>query len=433
MAFNDTYRESIQDKHIGNVGFSSTAKGVTNEQFVTKNPHQVTSDQVPVTNVFETYGPLVASGIAAGDVEEHVVKLTADPTVNGNKAWEAYEDNCTTTGHSARGHVRLDQWLRYGGTQYKLRLFEDDGTGNNYDSGKEILPSDTNFNWEYDASAGIVYFDTDPSSTKTLPLWGVLYTYTGDYVSDVIDTLSSGTVSDSFAHMTDGVHTADASGADTFTFTGGGGTTVVVDPVTKSVTISGTNAEEMKDVNLSYNGGSGYWEYSGSFTSVPSDLQIFVNGNKNKNDSEYYTASVNAGVLRVQFAYHVGTDEWVNAVYNSTVSTGSGGGGDTGSGLEDWKEIKANYTATSGDRLIVNTASDGSNGTAFTVTLPASPSISDSVDFIDGGGACGTTNVTIARNGEVIMGSASNLVIDTDSATFALVYYNTTHGWRVVD
>lgn len=243
--------------------------------------------------------------------------------------------------------------------------------------------------------------------------------------------VASGIVSDSFVYMTDGSNTATASGLDTFTFVGSGGTTVVIDPVSKSITISGTQSEEMKDVTLAYNGTSGYWEYDGGFTQVPTDLQIFVNGNKNKaNDTDYYTASVSAGVLQVSFAYHVGTDEWVNAVYNNTLSTGSGG---TGTGLEDWKEITSNYTSSSGDRLIVNTSSDGSNGTAFTVTLPSSPSISNTVSFVDGGGACGTTNVTVDRNGEHIMDAASNLVIDTDNASFDLVYYNTSHGWRVVD
>jgi len=191
MAFNDTYRESIQSKHLSNVGFTSTAKGVTNEAFALKNPHQVLAAQIPVDDVVSDHGPLTASGVAAGLVEQHTVKLTADPTVNGNKAWVAYEDNCTETGHSARGHVRIDQWMRYAETQYKLRLFEDNGTGTGYDSGKEILPSEVSFNWEYDASAGVVYFDEDPSSNgKTLPLWGIIFKYVGDSVADSLATLS---------------------------------------------------------------------------------------------------------------------------------------------------------------------------------------------------------------------------------------------------
>ena len=196
MAFNDTYRESIQSKHLSNVGFTSTAKGVTNEAYALKNPHQVLATQIPTTDIVTEYGPLTASGVASGDVEEHVVKLTADPTVNNNKAWIAYEDNCQTTGHSARGHIRIDQWMRYAETQYKLRLFEDNGTGTGYDSNKEILPSEPSFNWEYDASAGIVYFDEDPSDNgKTLPLWGVFYVYVGDTVADSLASVS-GTLGD---------------------------------------------------------------------------------------------------------------------------------------------------------------------------------------------------------------------------------------------
>lgn len=192
MAFNDTYRESIQTKHLANVGFTSTAKGVTNEAFALVNPHQVLASQIPSIDVVGTYGPLVADGISAGLVEKHTVKLTADPTVNNNKAWVATEDNCTEAGHSARGALRLGQWMRYAGTQYKLRLYEDTGA-NAPDYTAEILPSEVSFNWEYDASAGVVYFDADPSGfSKTLPLWGELFTYTGESVADSLSTTTSG-------------------------------------------------------------------------------------------------------------------------------------------------------------------------------------------------------------------------------------------------
>ena len=110
MAFHETYRESIQTKHLSNVGFTSTAKGVTNEGLATRNPHQLLATQIPTVDVITTYGIYTASGIAAGAVEEHIVKLTADPTVNGNKNWVAYETDCTTSCQSARGAVHLNQW-----------------------------------------------------------------------------------------------------------------------------------------------------------------------------------------------------------------------------------------------------------------------------------------------------------------------------------
>jgi hypothetical protein len=175
MAFDDTYRESIQSKHIANVGFTSTAKGITNEGFGLENPHQIIASQIPATDVVGTYGPLTASGIAAGLVQEHsLITLTEDTTVNNKKAW-----------YAEVGGERVTRMMRYAGTQYKLRLYANDGT-------TEILPSETNFNWEYDASVGVVYFDSDPSAHYTTPLKATFYTYIGDTVADGLGTVSSG-------------------------------------------------------------------------------------------------------------------------------------------------------------------------------------------------------------------------------------------------
>jgi hypothetical protein len=230
MAFNDTYRESIQTKHIGNVGFTSTAKGVTNEAYALVNPHQVLASQIPAVDVVGTYGALTADGISAGVVEEHIVKLTADPTVNGNKAWIATENNCTTAGHSSRGSIRLNQWMRVAETQYKLRLYEDTGS-NAPDYTSEILPSEVAFNWEYDPSAGVVYFDDDPSSNgKTTPLWGVFYTYVGDMVEDSLGSTASG-VGDLTAFFED---TDEPTG-----FVNRTSSTLTFDDATRTVTLSG--------------------------------------------------------------------------------------------------------------------------------------------------------------------------------------------------
>ena len=210
MAFSDTYRESIQTKHLANVGFTSTAKGVTNEAFALVNPHQVLASQIPSIDVLGTYGALVVDGINAGLVEKHTVKLTADPTVNNNKAWIATEDNCTEAGHSTRGALRLGQWMRYAGTQYKLRLYEDTGS-NTPDYTSEVLPSETSFNWEYDASAGAIYFDADPSGfSKTLPLWGEFYTYIGYSVAESLDATTSG-IGDLIEGKSDIGHDHDSS------------------------------------------------------------------------------------------------------------------------------------------------------------------------------------------------------------------------------
>jgi hypothetical protein len=420
MAFSDTYRESIQSKHLSNVGFTSTAKGASNESFALKNPHQILANQIPAIDVVATYGPLVADGIAAGLVEKHTIKLTADPTVNGNKAWVGYESDCIETGHSARGAIRIDMWMRYAETQYKLRVFADNGAGTGPNYSSEILASETAFNWEYDASAGTVYFDADPTGLGyTGPLWGEIYKYTGEFLSDKIDTTVSGG-GKSFLYMTDGVNIAEAeSSGDTLTFQAAGGLNVTVDSVGKIVTISGAASIQHADVDMTYN--SGVWEYDGDFATVPADIEVYYNGVKSKDSVDYYTAAVTAGVLQVTFTFDTYSDDWVNVEWNSTYAA-------TG-GLKVWVEKLANYTALPYDRIVVNTQAVA----AYAIKLPASPVFGETVSIFDGGGNCSTVNVTIDRNGKPIMGLAQDLLIDVDNASFELVYYNDTYGWRIVE
>ena len=90
------------------------------------------------------------------------------------------------------------------------------------------------------------------------------------------------------------------------------------------------------------------------------------------------------------------------------------------------------YTAVDGDQLLVNTSSSGLNS-SVTITLPASPSIGNEVHFIDSGNFFASNNLTIARNGSNILGSASNLVVNTNSSAFTLVFVNTARGWIYKD
>ena len=87
----------------------------------------------------------------------------------------------------------------------------------------------------------------------------------------------------------------------------------------------------------------------------------------------------------------------------------------------------AAYTAVAGDKLIVDTS------TAVTVTLPATAALGDEIRIIDGTGSASTYNITVARNGHNIEGSASDLTVDVDRAAFGLVYYNATQGWIMME
>jgi len=84
----------------------------------------------------------------------------------------------------------------------------------------------------------------------------------------------------------------------------------------------------------------------------------------------------------------------------------------------------ANYTTKNLEGVLANT-----NGGAFTVTLPASPSVGDQVVIADAGGAFGTNNCIAGRNGSTIEGAASDLNLNIDGVSVQFVYSGTT--WEV--
>jgi hypothetical protein len=94
-----------------------------------------------------------------------------------------------------------------------------------------------------------------------------------------------------------------------------------------------------------------------------------------------------------------------------------------------WDEVTgATYTASSGENIMVNTQSN-----AITVTLPAAPTIGDTIRFIDATSNFDTNALTIDRNGNNIMGAASDLTVNTRNAGLGLVYFNATYGWRLIE
>ena len=92
----------------------------------------------------------------------------------------------------------------------------------------------------------------------------------------------------------------------------------------------------------------------------------------------------------------------------------------------------ATYTTVNGDQVLIDT-SGGGIGTAITINLPASPAIGNEVTFIDSGNNLASNNLTIGRNGQPILGSASNLVVSANGSAFTLVYVNATRGWVYKD
>ncbi len=95
----------------------------------------------------------------------------------------------------------------------------------------------------------------------------------------------------------------------------------------------------------------------------------------------------------------------------------------------NWRAITAAETIQAGAQILANT-----NGAAFTVTLPASPSTGDTVNFIDQGYDFNSNALTIGRNSSNIANAASDLVVNTQGAAFGLVYSgDATTGWTYTE
>lgn len=82
------------------------------------------------------------------------------------------------------------------------------------------------------------------------------------------------------------------------------------------------------------------------------------------------------------------------------------------------------YTAVNGDQILANTTTN-----PITINLKASPSTGDEITIIDARGTFGSNNLTIARNGSNIVGSASNVTLSTNFQAVTLVYVDSTTGW----
>ena len=86
-----------------------------------------------------------------------------------------------------------------------------------------------------------------------------------------------------------------------------------------------------------------------------------------------------------------------------------------------WLVKTSAYTALSGDQIVVN------SGSAVTITLPASPSVGDTVILKNVGAGL----VTIARNGSNIEGSAQDGTLASTSA-MQTVFVSSSLGWKEI-
>jgi len=95
------------------------------------------------------------------------------------------------------------------------------------------------------------------------------------------------------------------------------------------------------------------------------------------------------------------------------------------SGLISWQSVQTTgFTAVAGRGYPCNTTS-----AAFTVTLPATPSVGDTIILLDYAGTFATNNITLGANSNKIDGGTANKVLSTTREAVTVTYIDATQGW----
>jgi len=117
-----------------------------------------------------------------------------------------------------------------------------------------------------------------------------------------------------------------------------------------------------------------------------------------------------------------------NALSNSSITingaTVSLGGSTTISAAPTPQAVSSNITMQANYNYFVDTTA------ARTLTLPASPSLGDTIAIYDASGSAATNNITVSRNGNKINGQTEDALVDVNQAVAMLVYTGATLGWK---
>lgn len=175
-----------------------------------------------------------------------------------------------------------------------------------------------------------------------------------------------------------------------------------------------------------------YLEYD-NFTGTGSQTNFtLVNGNPS---DEKFTMVFIQGVYQEKTTYSLSSGDIVFSTapgngYTIEVMSINGGGLQTTTSpapsateiRPEVEVISSNTNAAGNGYVYVFTAS-------LTLTLPSSPTVGDSIKISN---RSGVDTCVLGANGNNIMGSASDLTLDTASASFELIYSGSAQGWVII-
>lgn len=190
------------------------------------------------------------------------------------------------------------------------------------DSTGELSPASTD---EQLATAKLIYDEIQDLTTGS-----------GIVDHNNLGGLQGGTAPDEYYHMSSNEYSAFSSDGTTWTFSQDVAlaTGTSVNEIVTTVT-SGTTDDQLPtakavwdlteaaaaavhthyDVDATYVSNTS-WTYGTGFAAVPEDLQIFVNGVKQRIGASYdCTVDVPGGVFTITFNYNVYSEDWVNVTY----------------------------------------------------------------------------------------------------------------------
>jgi hypothetical protein len=130
----------------------------------------------------------------------------------------------------------------------------------------------------------------------------------------------------------------------------------------------------------------------------------------------------NATDINTLFGADVTLQSNIDSLNTNKLNIDGDGSSLTGIGVQ-WSRKTSNYTAITKNAIIADT-----NAGSWTLTLPASPSTGDYIQVLDGDD-WSTNNLTVARNGSTIDGTAADLTLDIGNVSVDFVYDGTT--WQL--